>query len=162
MLVVPRPNPRRPCTCSSMPDFPHAKVEIALWIPSAWWAGAMQGELPKKQSRALISSPPTSPTTERLEHKGGTLGLLVTTVPSVRIIGPSKRSVKVGAWVERDCRPRFRGNGSSSGVRVRLESWSAGERRAVSPAWVRATSGQPPERFLRRGCRRCLGVHAVQ
>lgn len=56
--------------------FSHVKIEIAFWIPTIS-SRAMQGQFPKNQSRILIPSPPAA---RRLEHKGGTLGLLVTTV----------------------------------------------------------------------------------
>lgn len=42
-----------PCTCSSMPVFPHVKVEIAFWIPSAWRAGPCKASF--RKTRAVSS-----------------------------------------------------------------------------------------------------------
>jgi len=98
------------CCSTSEPPMPMYMFLYARFSPcqsrnrfldSLGMAGrAMQGQLPKNQSHVLIPSPPTA---RRLEHKGGTLGLLVTTIPSVRF-GPSMscvtglRGTAVSSW----------------------------------------------------------------
>jgi hypothetical protein len=84
------------CACCSAPEppMPHIHVPLCPMSPcqgrnrfldsSRMAGGAMQGQLPKNQSHVLIPSPPTSPIVMRLEHEGSALGLLVTTVSSVR------------------------------------------------------------------------------
>jgi hypothetical protein len=79
LCLLIRAEPPMPMYMFLYARFSHVKIGIASWIPTTS-GRAMQGQFPKNQSRILIPSPPTA---RRLEHKGSTLGLLVTTISRV-------------------------------------------------------------------------------
>lgn len=99
----PAPEPPKPMYMFLYARSPNVKIEIVPWIPTTWRAEPCKASFRKTEAMFLIPSPPTTSTIRRLEHKSGTLGLLVTTVSGVRMLPPKRDMVGEGPPRPRRC-----------------------------------------------------------